>query len=136
MSKNKLYNRSYFSKRLIQSGFEVTKLDIHYQKDDFRKWTIVVNPSSKINCYRFNTLVTCYKDDETKDYQFKFQGQNIEDFTLKTKSMKLIIKIFQKTVELFDPNISVIKQKDAFNHNSLNELTQEDEKEEEEDELD
>ena len=127
MSKNKLYNRSYFSKRLIQSGFEVTKLDINYQKDDYRKWTIVVNPSTRMKCNRFNTLVTCYKDDETKEYQFKFQGQNIEDFTLKTKSMKLIIKIFQKTVQLFDPNIAIIKQKDAFNHNSAKELEQQEE---------
>lgn len=131
MSRNKLYNRSYFSKRLIQSGFEVTKLNIQYQKDDYRKWTIVVNPSNKMECYKFNVFVTCYKDDETKDYQFKIQGQNIEDFCLKTKSMKLIIKIFQKTVELFDPNISVIKQKDAFNHNSVNELTTEQENEDE-----
>ena len=125
MSRNKLYNRSYFSKRLIQSGFEVTKLNIQYQKDDYRKWTIVVNPSNKMECYKFNVFVTCYKDDETKDYQFKIQGQNIEDFCLKTKSMKLIIRIFQKTVQLFDSSKSFKEQQNAFNDKHVNQLEKE-----------
>ena len=125
MSRNKLYNRSYFTKRLIQSDFQVRRMDINYESDDIRKWTVCVNPSNRMNCYFFNVLVTCYKDDKTKDYTFKFQGQNKEDFTLKTKSMKLIIRIFQKTIQLFDSSKSFNEQENAFNDKHVIELEKE-----------
>lgn len=130
MSKNKLYNRSYFTKRLVESGFSVQKLNIIYQLDDIRKWSVIVNPSKQLKCYNFNVLVTCYKDDKTKEFYFKFQGQNKEDFCLKTKSMKLIIRIFQKTVQLFDPNKSILEQENAFNHNTVNQLEEENKEDE------
>lgn len=125
MSKNKLYNRSYFSKRLAESGFTVQKLNVQYQPDDIRKWTVCVNPAKQQNCYNFNVLVTCYKDDKTKEYTFKFQGQKEEDFCLKTKSMKLIIRIFQKTVQLFDSNKSILEQENAFTNEHVTELEKE-----------
>ena len=124
MAKNKLYNRSYFTKRLVESGFQVRRLNVNYQPDDVRKWTICVNPLKQQN-YNFNVLVTCYKDDKTKDYTFKFQGQNKEDFCLKTKSMKLIIRIFQKTVQLFDSNKSILEQENAFTNEHVTELEKE-----------
>lgn len=124
MSKNKLYNRSYFTKRLVESGFSVQRLNVNYQQDDVRKWTICVNPSKQQN-YNFNVIVTCYKDDKTKAFYFKFQGQNKEDFTLKTKSMKLIIRIFQKTIQLFDSSKSFNEQENAFNDKHVTELEKE-----------
>lgn len=125
MAKNKLYNRSYFSKRLAQSGFNVQRLNVNYQENDVRRWTVCVNPNKQMKCYNFNVLVTCYKDKE--EFYFKFQGQTKEDFTLKTKSMKLIIRIFQKTVQLFDPNKSILEQENAFNNDKVTELEHEDE---------
>lgn len=126
MAKNKLYNKSYFSKRLRDAGYEVIKLSIPYQGDDFRKWTIVVNPGKQC-IYRFNIFVTCFKDDQSKQFSFKFQGQNFEDFLLETKSMKLIIRIFDKTCELFDFDKSGKEQKTAFNSETINQLKQEEE---------
>ena len=125
MAKNKLYNRSYFSKRLAESGFNVQRLNVNYQENDVRRWTVCVNPNKQQNCYNFNVLVTCYKDDE--EFYFKFQGQTKEDFCLKTKSMKLIIRIFQKTVQLFDPNKSILEQENAFNNDKVTELEKENE---------
>lgn len=97
MSKNKLYNQSYFCKRLIDEGFDVIRLRIPYENNDLRKWTIIVN-KSKIE-YKHNILITCFKDEKTKDFSFKFQGQNLSDFVLPTLTMKLIIDILKKTVE-------------------------------------
>lgn len=125
MSKNKLYNKSYFSKRLIEAGFHVIKLKIPYQKDDYRKWTIIVNPNKRIYNYNFNIFVTCYKDEISKEFSFKFQGQNFEDFILNTKSMKLIIRIFNKTLQLFDKDKSINEQKTAFNKEIVEQLKKE-----------
>lgn len=96
MSKNKLYNLSYFCKRLAEEGFTIIKLPIPYESDDLRKWTIVVNTFH--GNYKFNIFITCFKNNETKDFSFKFQGQNFEDFILSTLSMKLIIKILKKAM--------------------------------------
>jgi hypothetical protein len=97
MSRNKLYNQSYFCKRIIEEGFNIIRLNIPYAKDDLRKWTIVVN-KQHIE-YKHNIVITCFKDEETKEFSFKFQGQKFEDFILPTLSMKLIISILKKTTE-------------------------------------
>lgn len=97
MSKNKLYNQSYFCKRIIEEGFDVIRLNIPYESDDLRKWTIIVNKAKSI--YKHNILITCFKDEQTKEFSFKFQGQNLNDFILPTLTMKLIINILKKTVE-------------------------------------
>ncbi len=94
--KNKLYCRGYFCSRLIDNGFKIIKLDINYEPNDMRKWTIIVN--SKSNKYNFNIFITCFKDDETKEFCFKFQGQREREFILKTMSMEIIIKILKKAM--------------------------------------
>ena len=97
MSKNKLYNQSYFCKRIVEEGFNVIKLRIPYESDDLRKWTIVVNKQNLD--YKHNILITCFKDEETKEFSFKFQGQKFDDFILPTLTMKLIISILKRTME-------------------------------------
>ena len=94
MSRNKLYNQSYFCKRIKDAGFAVMRLNIPYEQDDNRKWTIVVN--SKTNTYKYNILITCFKDNQTKQFVFKFQGQKFEDFLLPTSGMGIIINILKR----------------------------------------
>lgn len=119
MSKNKLYTKSYFSKRLKDAGFDVIKLKIPYQNEDNRKWTIIVNPGRKYsNTWKFNVFVTCYKEKDSKDFSFKFQGQDFKDFILETKSMKLIIKIFEKAIEMSN-------KQNVFNKESIEQIKKE-----------
>lgn len=94
--KNKLYCKGYFCSRLIDNGFVVTKLNIPYEQDDLRKWSIIVN--SKSVSYKYNILITCFKDNTTKEFCFKFQGQRKKEFILKTMSMEIIIKILKKAM--------------------------------------
>ena len=96
MSKNKLYNQSYFVKRVLDAGYFVTRLNVKFEQDDDRKWMVLVN--SKKIAYRPNICITCFKNDETKEYVFKFQGQTTRDFTLKTMSMNTIIDILNNVI--------------------------------------
>ena len=104
MAKNKLYTLSYFCKRIIEQGFDVIKLNIPYEKNDLRKWTIVVNKSK--SDYKMNILITCFKNEETKEFCFKFQGQRKKEFILETLTMNLIIEILKKAMETDGENIS------------------------------
>ena len=94
--KNKLYCKGYFCSRLIDNGFNVTKLNIQYEKDDLRKWSIIVN--AKNIPYKYNIFITCFKDEVTKEFCFKFQGQRKKEFILKTMSMEIIINILKRTM--------------------------------------
>ena len=94
MSKNKLYNQSYFVKRILDSGYFVTRLNVKFEDDDNRKWMILVN-SKKIN-YKHNICITCFKNDT--EFCFKFQGQSLRDFSLNTKSMNTIIQILHDVI--------------------------------------
>ena len=100
MAKNKLYNLSYFSKRLIDAGFNVNKIVPSYEADDPRKWTLLVI-NLKNNQYKFNILITCYKNETTKQFSFLFQGQQPREFTYKTLSMILIINLLKETMKPF-----------------------------------
>ena len=97
MSKNKLYNQSYFVKRLLDAGFDVKRLNIHFENDDSRKWMILVNDRN--NSYKFNICITCFKYYENNElkFTFKFQGQKETDFIFKTMSMNTIISILNST---------------------------------------
>jgi hypothetical protein len=97
MSKNKLYTKSYFKKRIVEQGFDVIDLKIPYENNDLRKWSLVIN-KTKCN-YKMNIIITCFKDENTKEFCFKFQGQRKKEFLLETLSMKLIIDILKKTTE-------------------------------------
>jgi len=103
MSKNKLYTCSYFSKRLIEQGFDVLKLNIPYEENDLRKWSIVVNKSKAD--YKMNIVITCFKNEETKEFSFKFQGQRKQEFILETLTMTMIIAILKRAYESANENI-------------------------------
>ncbi len=94
MSKNKLYNQSYFVKRILDAGFDVTRSDVKFEQDDPRKWMIFVN--SKIIPYKSNICITCFKTAD--EFSFKLQGQSDRDFLLKTLSMVTIIKILKDVI--------------------------------------
>lgn len=81
--KNKLYTKSYFIKRLIESGLFVKKI-IDYTEKDIRKWTILIDPGNK------NLLITCIKHDKDNFY-FLLQIQEV-NMKLYTKSMEVIIE--------------------------------------------
>lgn len=103
MSKNKLYTKSYFKKRIVEQGFDVTDLKIQYEVNDLRKWTIIVNKQKAK--YKMNIIITCFKDEMTKNFCFKFQGQRKKEFILETLSMNLIIDILKKaTAEVEEEN--------------------------------
>ena len=97
MAKNKLYNQSYFVKRLVESGFDVKRLNIKFEDDDYRRWIILVN--SRDTSYKYNICITCFKyiENDEKKFSFKFQGQKNRDFILDTLSMSTIIKILRST---------------------------------------
>lgn len=97
MSKNKLYNQSYFVKRLLDAGFTVKRLNIHFEDNDSRKWMILVNDRN--NPYQFNICITCFKYYENGElkFTFKFQGQKEADFIFKTMTMNTIISILNST---------------------------------------
>lgn len=103
MSKNKLYNQSYFCKRIVEEGFDVTRLNIKYEFDDLRKWSIIVNKQQSE--YKHNILITCFKNEETKEFSFKFQGKTFDDFMLPTLTMKIIIEILKKAMETTNDTI-------------------------------
>ena len=46
--KNKLYCKGYFCSRLTDNGFAITKLNIPYEKDDLRRWSIIVNSKERM----------------------------------------------------------------------------------------
>lgn len=96
MSRNKLYTKSYFKKRIVEQGFDVLDLKIPYEKNDLRKWTLVINKTKSV--YKMNIVITCFKDENTKEFCFKFQGQKRKEFILNTLSMKLIINILQRAM--------------------------------------
>lgn len=80
--KNKLYTKSYFTKRLIEAGFFIKKV-IDYKEEDIRRWTIIVDPDNK------NLLITCFKKQKDNFY-FLLQIQEV-NIKLYTKSMEVVI---------------------------------------------
>ena len=94
MSKNKLYNQSYFVKRLLDAGFDVRRLKIDFEPDDVRRWMIIVN--QRDSEYKNNICITCFKF-SPENFSFRMQGQGERDFTLKTLSMTSIIEILRRT---------------------------------------
>jgi len=95
MSKNKLYTYSYFIKRLVESGFDVTRIPIHYTEEDPRYWSIFVN--KKDGTYKNNIMITCWKTDNK--YSFHFQGFQKNGFFLETQSMTIIITILLRAYQ-------------------------------------
>lgn len=81
--KNRLYTKSYFVKRLRESGFKVQVVFDKYNPSGHRYWTIVVDPGRK------DVMITCFKKN-SDDYSFTVQTEHISNYSLITQSMDVI----------------------------------------------
>tara|TARA_B100000686_G_C16489582_1_gene811355 strand:+ start:281 stop:643 length:363 start_codon:yes stop_codon:yes gene_type:complete len=89
-TKNNITNLSYFTKRLRDSGFYVSRLYTGYCDDDIRKWTVVVAP-------RHDSLfITCIDNGEWPYrgmYEIDDGGRKVpKGYYLNTDSIDVVIK--------------------------------------------
>lgn len=80
---NKITTKSYFIKRLRDSGYLVDKLNLEYHPDDNRRWSVLLdNRLSSI-------LITNYKDNTFSFYDGdRFVSSN---FRLSTDSIEVVV---------------------------------------------
>ena len=89
MANNKLYNRSYFCKRLREAGIENDTLivydtaEVRMPDSPERRWTVVCRPAS--------VLVTCYRKGE--DFWFRLETADSWNTIVRTQSMKVMAGI-------------------------------------------
>lgn len=114
MSKNKLYNQSYFVKRMLDAGFYVTRLNIKFEKDDCRRWMILIN--SKNISYKHNICITCFKKYKNDEFMFKIQGQGNRDIEIHTFSMKTIINILNITIKSTEKNYIKLEENEELDN--------------------
>lgn len=86
MSNNKLYNVSYFTKRLKDLGYTTEILFTRYHILDKRKWTILLGPNVS------SILITCYIIN-TDEYYFEVYDGGIY--------LENNIKIYAKSINEF-----------------------------------
>jgi hypothetical protein len=67
---NKLNNQGYFSSRLKNSGYQISRLEINYSKTDPRLWSIVINPGEA------SVLCTCYVNANKNNLKDSVLGDN------------------------------------------------------------
>ena len=109
MSRNKLYNQSYFVKRVLDAGFFVTRLNIRFEPNDARRWMVLIN--SKNIPYKHNICITCFKKFNSDEFMFKIQGQGSRDIELRTMSMSTIIKILNDVIKVDEGKLFLNKEK-------------------------
>lgn len=89
-NKNKITTLGYFSKRLKDNGYVVWKIMDKYAHEDFRKWTILVNPAQEsvyISC-----LINREGLNEMPGFDFYDGGRLFpKNFTVRTESMEVIV---------------------------------------------
>ena len=90
-SKNRLYTKSYFLKRLRDKAFVCRSVDVRFAENDERKWMIVVDPE------KTTIVVTCYKRTPT-DFHFKIVTSRAET-RVKTESMECMIAALSGLVD-------------------------------------
>lgn len=80
---NKIKTRSYFIKRLRDCGYTVDKVDIEYEKEDPRKWSIIIDNAVS------SVMVTCNSD---STFQF-YDGERYfpTNIRLSTDSIEIIV---------------------------------------------
>ena len=90
MPKNSITTQGYFIKRLRDSGFYVIRLYNKYSEDDYRKWTVVVNP--KID----SLFITCCDTEEWPYkglYELHDSGLKVpRGYHINTDSIEVVIK--------------------------------------------
>ena len=62
MSNSKIHTRSYFIKRLRDSGYTVDKLNFEYNQEDQRKWSVILDNGHS------SVIITCLKDGSYRFY--------------------------------------------------------------------
>jgi hypothetical protein len=94
MPKNKITTQGYFIKKLRDSGFFVERVYSKYNKDDSRKWTVVVNPTNE------SIFITCRDNGEWPWrglYEFDDSGTIIpRGFHINTESTGVVVKHLQQ----------------------------------------
>ena len=88
--KNKLKTAGYFVKRLKDNGFVTLRIFDKYNKNDPRKWTVLVDPSGA------SVYITCFENTPFMgEYLFSFHdgNQNFKgNFSLKTDSIEVVVQ--------------------------------------------
>lgn len=90
MKKNKISTLGYFSKRLKDNDYVVWKMFDKYPDDDYRKWTVLVNPGQE------SVFISCLINrdglNESPSYDFYDGGRLFQkNYTVQTESMEIII---------------------------------------------
>ena len=96
MAKNKLYTKSYLTKRLIDFGLNVSKLIDSYPEDDIRQWSIIVDPGIKDG--RSNIILTCFKT-SPEDFWFVSNSQYGVGAKIKTLSVNVLADILRDLIK-------------------------------------
>lgn len=90
MPKNKITTQGYFLKRLKDAGYYVIRMFDRYSKDDKRKWTIIINPSTD------SIMLTCIDNgDWPHRGLYKLDDDNNifpHNFYINTESIDVILK--------------------------------------------
>ena len=90
MPKNKITTQGYFVKRLRDAGYYVVKLYDRYEKNDPRKWTVLLNPKYE------SLFITCYDNSDFEGralYEFNDGGVNLpRNFNISTDSIEVVLQ--------------------------------------------
>lgn len=90
MAKNKVTTQGYFIKRLRDEGYYVIRCFDRYSKEDKRKWTIILNPSTD------SVFLTCIDNGDWPNRgMYKVDDDNNifpHNFYINTESVDVIVK--------------------------------------------
>ena len=94
---NKLKTAGYVIKRLKDNGFVVFKMFNAYGEQDFRRWTVLIDPG------RSSVFLTCFHNkDNINEIIFEFDDGGVSfprGFYLKTESVEVLVShLIQKGI--------------------------------------
>jgi hypothetical protein len=90
--KNKLYTKSYFSKRIKEKGFKCEVIYDSYNPKGIRYWTVIVDSGGR------DIMITCVKKSPT-EYYFLGSLDSVNNYVLNTHSMDVIINLITNLVK-------------------------------------
>lgn len=88
-TKNSIYTKGYFVKRLIEFGYWVTRVVDRFPDDDNRYWTVVVREAEGNIA-----IITCVKP-ENDHFYFRISGPNDSNIKLETLSMNIVAETIE-----------------------------------------
>ena len=111
---NKIKTPGYFIKRLRDSKFAVLRVFQNYAIHDYRKWTVLVDPSNT------SIFVTCYQSRNFDDkILFEFDdGGNFfpKNYSICTESIEVIVQaLIDRGVPTMSESSPYYKQKETTN---------------------